>query len=73
MKGEIYLTADARGWFVIHESGLGDSSGIDGPFPSRMSAVIAGRDMAARLDARFKEGEAGQVLAFTTAAGRDSE
>lgn len=66
MSGELYLMDDERGWFVILESRRGDSSGIDGPYASRMSAVFAGRGMAVRLDADFAEGEAGKVLAFAT-------
>lgn len=64
MSGELYLMDDERGWFVVHESRGGDSSGIDGPFASRLSAVLAGRDLASRLDADFAEGEAGRVLVF---------
>lgn len=64
MSGQLYLLSDERGHFIVHESRHGDSSGIDGPYASRMSAVLAGRDMAVRLDADFAEGEAGQVLAF---------
>lgn len=53
MNGEVYLAEDARGWLVIHESEHGDSSGMEGPFPSYPTAVKAGRDLAARLEAEF--------------------
>lgn len=53
MNGEVYLAEDARGWLAIHESESGDSSGIEGPFPSYPGAVKAGRDFATRLGAEF--------------------
>lgn len=64
---EIYLAKDERGWLAIHESRHGDSSGIDGPFPTIIAAVAAGRDMAERYGVPFRGDELmAKVLAFPT-------
>lgn len=53
MNGEVYLSEDARGWLAIHESESGDSSGMEGPFPSYPRAERAAKDFAARLGAVY--------------------
>ncbi|PZN97779.1 MAG: hypothetical protein DCF30_15870 [Hyphomicrobiales bacterium] len=68
-RGEVYLCEDERGWLVIHESEGGDSSGMEGPFPSNALAYAAAIDMADRYGARCTAKKAGKLLAFPTNRG----
>jgi hypothetical protein len=64
---EIYLAKDERGWLAIHESRHGDSSGMEGPFPSIIAAVAAGREMSERYGVPFRgDGMKDKVLPLPT-------